>query len=93
MVLGATNSRIAVSVLASGAKQIGVGLLFGVALALPGSLALTKLFSRMPFQLNMFDFASYAIAAALLFAVAILAMYLPARRAAKLDPMVALRYE
>ena len=93
MVLGATKGRIALSVLLSGAKQIGVGLGLGIALALPGSLALSKLFSRMPVKLDMFDIGSYAISAAILFAVAVVAMYLPARRAAKVDPMVALRYE
>ncbi|HEX5424566.1 MAG TPA: ABC transporter permease [Candidatus Acidoferrales bacterium] len=93
MVLGASKRRIALSVLLLGAKQIAIGLLIGVVLALPASLALTKLFSRMPFKVNMFDFASYAIAAVMLFAVALAAMYLPARRAAKVDPMVALRYE
>ena len=93
MVLGASKSRIALSVLFSGARQIGVGLVLGISLALPGSLALTRFFSRMPFKLDMFDVASHAIAATLLFVVALLAMYLPARRAAKVDPMVALRYE
>lgn len=93
MVLGASKRRIALSVLLVGAKQIAIGVLAGIVLALPGSLALTKLFSRMPFKLNMFDVASYAIAALTLFAVALAAIYLPARRASKVDPMVALRYE
>ena len=93
MVLGASKRRIALSVLLLGAKQIAIGVLVGIVLALPGSLALTKLFSRMPFKLNMFDVASYAIAALTLFVVALAAIYLPARRAAKVDPMVALRYE
>lgn len=93
MVLGASKRRIALSVLISGARLIAIGLSAGIILALPASLALTKFFSRLPFKVNMFDVASYAIAAAALFVVALAAMYLPARRAAKVDPMVALRYE
>jgi len=93
MVLGATKRRIAVSVLLSGAKQIAVGLILGILLALPGSLALAKFFARAPFKTEMFDFASYGMAALLLVLVALAAMYIPARRAAKVDPMVALRYE
>jgi predicted permease len=93
MVLGATKGRIVGSVLASGVGQIGIGLLFGLLLALPGSWALARLFQRAPFHISVFDFGAFGMAAALLAGVALAAMFIPARHAARVDPMVALRYE
>jgi len=66
-----------------------------------GALAIAGLFSRLPFEVRwllLFDVHPadpliIATVAAILALVALLASYIPARRAAKVDPMVALRYE
>jgi putative ABC transport system permease protein len=66
-----------------------------------GALAITRLLSSLPFQLRwllLFDVRPtdplvFAVVSAILAAVAVLASFLPARRAAKVDPMVALRYD
>ena len=65
----------------------------GIALGLPGAWAATRLISSMLFGLNPTDLLSFSLATLLLMAVGLLAGYLPARRASRVDPMVALRYE
>jgi predicted permease len=67
--------------------------LLGVALGLGVAVAATRLISSLLFGLSATDPATLALAALLLIAVAALAGYLPARKASKVDPMVALRYE
>jgi ABC-type antimicrobial peptide transport system permease subunit len=67
--------------------------IIGVLIGLAGALATTRLISSMLFGLEPTDLLSFSLATSLMIAVALLAGYLPARRAAKVDPMVALRYE
>jgi ABC-type lipoprotein release transport system permease subunit len=65
----------------------------GLAARFLASLALTRLLASLLFEVRAIDLATSAAVAVLLSAVALLASYLPARRAASVDPMIALRYE
>jgi putative ABC transport system permease protein len=76
-------------VLARAAGLIGVG----TGLGLLGAIVLVRFISNLLFQTPPFDELTFAVASMLLAAVALLASYLPARRATRVDPMVTLRYE
>ena len=67
--------------------------LIGVAVGLAGALALTRLMVSLLFQVTATDATTFTAVPALLIVVALLACFIPARRATKVDPLVALRYE
>jgi ABC-type lipoprotein release transport system permease subunit len=72
----------------------GMGLaLAGLALGLAGAFALTRVLERLLYEIEPTDPLTFVVVPFSLIAVAFLACWLPARRAAKVDPMEALRYE
>ena len=74
-------------------RQSLVMLLIGVVIGLAGAFALTRLMTTLLFEVTATDPLTYVSVIALLTVVALLACYIPARRAAKVDPLIALRYE
>jgi putative ABC transport system permease protein len=89
MALGAHPSDILGWVAKLGMKIVSIGILAGVAMA----LGLTRLISVVLFDVKSTDPLTYVAVAIGLAAIAFLACYIPARRATKVDPLIALRYE
>jgi predicted permease len=89
MALGATQERVLKMVLSEGLKLA----LCGVAIGIVAALALTRILGSMLYGVSATDPVIFAEVAGILIAVALFACFLPARRATRIDPMEALRYE
>jgi predicted permease len=89
MALGATEGEVLKLVVSQGIVMA----LVGAAAGLMGALLLTHLMSSLLYGVRPFDPVTFAVVSVVLAGVALLASYIPARRAAKIDPTVALRHE
>jgi ABC-type antimicrobial peptide transport system permease subunit len=87
--LGALPSDVAELIGGLGLKLSAIGVIIGAVLA----FALTRLISKFLYGVKPTDPLTYVIVAVTLTAVALVACFIPARRAVKVDPMVALRHE
>lgn len=87
--LGAAPAAVRALVLRQGAGLVIAGVLFGLLTA----ALVTRALSRIFFLVGSNDVTTFVVVTTLLSAIAILACYLPARRAMRVDPMVALRHE
>jgi ABC-type lipoprotein release transport system permease subunit len=89
MSLGAERRDVTRLIILRGMKLTAVGVCAGAA----GGLALTRVLSSLLYDVKPNDWPTYLLVALLLSGVALIASYIPARRATKVDPMVALRHE
>jgi ABC-type antimicrobial peptide transport system permease subunit len=89
MALGAQRTDVLKLVLGDGAKLA----LAGIAVGIAGAAAITRVMTTLLFEVTPTDPATFILTTLLLAAVALAACYIPARRAMRVDPMVALRYE
>jgi predicted permease len=89
MALGARRGDVLRLILGQGTRLV----LVGIAIGIVGAVGLTRLMASQLFQVSTTDPVTFAVVAATLVLVALAACYVPARRASKVDPLVALRYE
>ena len=93
MALGASRSTVLKMVIARGLRLTGIGLGAGLITGLALAFTVKRILAKVLFGVSTTDPATFVLVAGLLTLVALLACYIPARRATKVDPMIALRYE
>ena len=89
LALGARRKEVLLMIVSQSAKLA----VFGIVIGLIGALVLTRLMASLLYDVTASDPLIYAVVALLLLLVALVASYIPARRAMRVDPVVALRYE
>jgi putative ABC transport system permease protein len=89
MALGAQKRDVLKLAVGQGLKLVAIG----VAVGLAGALALSRVMTSLLYGISATDPATLVIISLVLAAVALLASYIPARRATQVDPLIALRYE
>jgi putative ABC transport system permease protein len=89
MALGATQSNVIRDVLSQGLLLTGIGIVVG----LIGAFSASRVVQSLLYGIGPNDAITFTAVALILAVVAIAASYIPARRASRVDPMVALRYE
>jgi ABC-type antimicrobial peptide transport system permease subunit len=89
LAVGASSWTLLRLVLGQAAKLVSIGICLG----LVGAMVVARAISSLLYGISPFDTATFASVSLVLAVVAFLASYIPARRAASIDPMVALRYE
>ena len=89
MALGAQTGQVRRMIVGHGSRVA----LIGVAIGIIGALGLTRLLSSLLFRVTALDVATFLAISAMMIGVALLASYVPARRASRVDPMIALRSE
>jgi putative ABC transport system permease protein len=89
MALGASRSSIVMAIMKKALSPVALGIIIGLAV----SLVLTRFMSSLLFNLHSYDPATFTLVSVLLFSAAVVAGYVPARRATRIDPLRALRYE
>ena len=89
MALGAERRSVVLMILRQAGKMVTLGVVVGQL----ASLGVSRLMASMLFGVNSYDPLTFVAVAVTLPAVAMVACYVPARRASRVDPMVALRYE
>jgi ABC-type antimicrobial peptide transport system permease subunit len=89
MALGAHSGDVLGMFLSQGMKLVWLGIAFGLA----GSFAVTRAMTTLLYGVSATDPVTFTSVALLLAGVALLATYIPARRATRVDPLVALRHE
>jgi putative ABC transport system permease protein len=93
MALGASRADVLTMVISQGLRLAAIGLSIGLGIGLALAFAARRLTAKLLFGVSSTDPLTFAVIVALLALVALLACFIPARRATKVDPMVALRYE
>jgi putative ABC transport system permease protein len=89
MALGASQAQVMRDVLSHGIRLTTLGLMVGLA----GAFVVTRLLSSLLYGVGSTDAITYVVVSLILAMVALIASYLPSRRAMRVDPLVALRYE
>ena len=87
--IGATRNEVTMLILRQGLGKAGIGLVIGIV----GAFQISRFMTSLLFEVKLMDPAAYVGATLLLLLVALLACYIPARRAAHMNPITSLRHE